>query len=483
MIWIIFFCFLGSLAGFCQTESFLKAYGNTGYDFGRDIVQDNDSGYVITGSSSSFGPDNGEAYLLKLNTAGEFSWSRNYGGEGSEWGEGLVVTNDSTYAIAGYTNSYGAGGFDFYLIRIDATGEPIWQKTFGGTNWDKAFALVQLADSGFVLVGDSYSFEGGIQRGYIVRTDKNGELLWEKTVEGPMPSFFTDVALDGDSIVICGGKGDGGVETFDGLIQKYHIDGTFGWEKTIGKEFNDFFSAIYSSGGYYSLGGTRSYTYPLDKENMWMYRTDDIGNEIIDTVYVNFSPNIDGVNDITVRDFDQDYYFVGHTKSYGYLLDGFADIFVGKMTATEIHLTANTYGEKGTDIGQAIAKTRDGGVVFLCDTEFFATGGHNILVIKLNYLWDYPGLFDFIEYDDITTSVEEIIEKELIEIYPNPFQDIIFLPEIETGYVSIFGLDGKLVTSKDVDSNQVNLSELSKGIYVLSVTVDNILYQKRIVKN
>lgn len=172
--------FIGQFCGIWANRNLLKAYGNTGYDFGRDIVQDNDSGYVITGSSSSFGPDNGEAYLLKLNTAGEFSWSRNYGGEGSEWGEGLVVTNDSTYAIAGYTNSYGAGGFDFYLIRIDATGEPIWQKTYGGTNWDKAFALVQLADSGFVLVGDSYSFEGGIRRGYIVRTDKNGELLWEK---------------------------------------------------------------------------------------------------------------------------------------------------------------------------------------------------------------------------------------------------------------------------------------------------------------
>ncbi|MFT5822080.1 MAG: hypothetical protein ACI8ZM_003336, partial [Crocinitomix sp.] len=226
----IFILCLGLTASFGQGNSFLKAYGNSGYDFGRDIKQDNDTGYVITGSSSSFA-DDGEAYLLKLDEEGEFEWSHNYGGTGSEWGESLVITMDSTYAIAGYTNSYGAGGFDFYLVRIDAAGLPIWENYYGGSNWDQAYGLVQLPDGGFIMAGESYSFHDGKRSGYMVRTDADGTMVWQLALAGA-ESFFRDIDLDGDSIVLCGGIADGGVDSYDGYVAKYNIDGSFGWDRT-----------------------------------------------------------------------------------------------------------------------------------------------------------------------------------------------------------------------------------------------------------
>ena len=480
-IGVCFFFFTLVVNG--QSQNFIKAYGNTGYDYGRDIKQDNDTGYVITGSSSSFGADNGEAYLLKIDKFGEFEWSYNYGGSDSEWGESLVVTNDSSYAITGYTNSYGAGGFDFYLVRIDKDGTPIWENYYGGSNWDRAYGLVQLPDSGFVMVGESYSFNEGLQHGYMIRTDKLGEVIWETSITEDIPSFFTDVDIDGDSLIVCGGIGDGGDETFDGFVYKCHIDGTFGWDKRIGQEYNDYFNAVYAIAGVYNFGGARGYKFPTEKENMWMYRMDDVGVEIMDTVYVNESLEKDIINDIAVRGFDQDYYFVAQSESYGYLLDGKPDAFMGKMTLSGIHLATRNYGEAGDDIGQAIDKTRDGGVVFLCDTKFFSTGGNNILVIKINNLWEYPDLFGDIGYDDITNALPDYLPSDAITVYPNPVDDYITIPEINEGLVSIYSIDGQLIMQSQIISNQIDLSSVASGSYILTVQTTAGIYKKRLIKN
>lgn len=482
-----FVVLLAILSGFSQ-ETFIKSYGNTGYDYARDIKQDNDSGYVITGSSSSFGPDNAEAYLLKLDKSGNFLWSHNYGGEGTEWGESMLTTHDSTYAIAGYTNSFGAGGFDFYLVRIGADGAPLWENYYGGSDWDQAYGLVQLPDSGFILVGDSYSFNGGVRSGYMVRTDKNGELVWEIPMLEDMPSFLTDISLDGDSIIVCGGIGDGGVETFDGLAAKYHIDGGFGWKKIIGREYNDYFNAVEAMGGFYSFGGARSYRYPTEKENMWMYRMDDVGNEIVDTVYVNFSPEFDQINDISIRD-DQDYAFIGETSSFGYAtIDGQRDIFMGKMNIFFEHIAANNYGEAGEDIGRALDRTRDLGAVYVCDTKLFSTGGNNILVIKVPESWEYPDLFDLegttlIVYDDITTGMDEYIQSGDFNVYPNPFEQHLNLPLVTDGLYSIHTIDGQCILENSPVTPQLDLGYLETGVYLLTVKTENGIFQQRIIKN
>ncbi len=474
--------FISSTSLYGQLNTFMKSYGNTGYDYGRDIKQDNDTGYVITGSSSSFGADNSEAYLLKIDKNGDFLWSHNYGGSGSDWGEGLVITNDSTYAIGGYTSSFGAGGFDFYLMRIDADGSLLWENTYGGSDWDQAFGLVQLPDSGFVLAGESYSFNDGLRSGHIVRTDKNGTLLWQTTILEPVPSFFTDISFDGDSIVVCGGIGDGGEESYDGFIYKCGLDGGFGWDRRIGSEYNDYFNAVFTISGFYSFGGARGYNFPDTDMDMWMYRLDDAGNEIFDTTYVNESVNFDQIHDIAIRGFDQDYAFVGETRSYGFMFDGKSEIFSGKMTSTLIHFAERTYGEKGDDIARSIDRTRDLGAVILADTKYYSSGGHAIIVLKLNNLWEYPEI-DILDYTDITNSISESISLAPGLVYPNPFTTTIFLPAIDKGTFSLTSLDGKVLISGTIDGQEVDLSGVSEGSYLLIIQTTEGSYQQRLIKN
>ncbi|MBK9191928.1 MAG: hypothetical protein IPM77_10670 [Crocinitomicaceae bacterium] len=229
---LLTFLFTFSVLSQGQIIEFINVYGNGGYDYGRDIQECYDSSFVVTGSSSSFTGE-ADAYLMKVDKYGDFIWSYNYGGNDSEWGQSVVITYDSCYAIGGYTNSFGAGGFDFYLIRTDNSGIPLWEKTYGGSDWDQAYDLIETPDSGFVLVGYTYSFSGS-KDGYIVRTNKDGDTLWTKLIGGTGEDFLNAIMLDGDSIVVCGGTGSFGTGGIDGIISKMDLDGSIGWTKYAG---------------------------------------------------------------------------------------------------------------------------------------------------------------------------------------------------------------------------------------------------------
>jgi len=468
-----------------QTISFINVYGNGGYDYGRDIEEVHDSGYVVTGSSSSFGTGEADAYLLKVDKYGEFLWSHNYGGADSDWGQSIVVTYDSTYAIGGYTNSFGAGGFDFYLIRTTGDGTPLWEKTYGGADWDLAYDLVEMPDSGFVLVGYSYSFSGN-KDGYIVRTDKNGDTLWTKVIGGSGEESISEVILDGDSLVICGSTTSYGNGGTDGLISKLGIDGNTGWTKYIGSAYDDYFNSIAKNANYYIAGGVRGYDFPTAKSDMWFYKLADNGNTMIyDTTFVNFSGNDDGVNDITINPLNQDALYAGYTKSWGFLIDGMDDIFLGKISVNGESITAKNYGEAGEDVLYGIDMCKDNGYVFVGDSKYYSTGGNNIIIIRLTYLWDFPDQYVDLTFNDITTSIAEPVSEGSLNIYPNPAHETIRfnLVDEQIERVRIYSMDGQLCFADESGENTINIENLSSGTYLLEVKTEEGSYTSRIIKN
>ncbi|MBK7667341.1 MAG: hypothetical protein IPJ32_08340 [Sphingobacteriaceae bacterium] len=108
-------------------------------------------------------------------------WEKSYGGFNNDIGKSIIQLADSGFVIAGYTNSFGAGGYDMLVVRTDKAGTLIWQKTFGGLDWDFANAVktTPLGDS-LIIVGSTYSFGYGKMDGYIVKTDLNGIFQWQK---------------------------------------------------------------------------------------------------------------------------------------------------------------------------------------------------------------------------------------------------------------------------------------------------------------
>ncbi|MBI3135335.1 MAG: T9SS type A sorting domain-containing protein [Bacteroidetes bacterium] len=479
--------------GFSQDIHFIKSYGNTGYDYGRDIKQTPDTGYIATGSSSSFGSANADAFLLKVDSLGNFKWSYNYGGPDSDWGTSVIVTNDSSYAIGGYTNSFGAGGFDFYLVRADENGVPLWEKTYGGSNWDKGDALVQVAaDSGFVIVGETYSYGAGGKDMYIVRTDKNGDTLWTKTYGGVNDDWATGVLIDGDSIAVCGGTESYGAGMADGILLKMDMDGNIGWVKIKGQEMEDYFTAIEKFSASYYLSGSRDYNNGIYLADFWIYRIAANGTlEQVDTSISNASHEVEIAHDLTVAQLGN-IYFAGQTKSFGYsTIDLLPDAFVGKLLTT--YFTAYDYrqnfGEAGTDIAWGIDKCYDEGTVTIGDLAYGSTGGNNMFILKLNKTANFPA--DSPDYDifsginnDITTSVVELSANLKLKIYPNPVSEYLTVEGAETVQsLQIYDISGKCVQQEYDVTNSFYVGNLPAGFYVIKLQVDGEQVSFRMIKH
>jgi hypothetical protein len=130
-------------------------------DSAYSVVQTNDGGYALVGSTSSFGAGNNDFWLVKVDGSGKMQWNKTYGGLGDDRAYSMIQTKDGGYALAGYTHSSGAGKDDFWLIKVDPLGKTQWSRTYGGNETDDAYSVVQTRDGGYALAGVSTSFGAG----------------------------------------------------------------------------------------------------------------------------------------------------------------------------------------------------------------------------------------------------------------------------------------------------------------------------------
>jgi hypothetical protein len=111
-------------------------------------------------------------------------WTRTYGGGSYDEAYSVQQTADGGYIVAGYTESFGAGWEDFYLVKTNSSGEPLWTRTYGGSGGDCAYSVQQTTDGGYVVAGFTYSFGAGNADFYLVKTNSQGDTLWTRTYGG-----------------------------------------------------------------------------------------------------------------------------------------------------------------------------------------------------------------------------------------------------------------------------------------------------------
>ncbi len=149
-----------------------KKYGTPITNEGANSVcQTNDGGYFLGGSIYYISNNSGDAYLIKTNSIGDTTWTKKYGGTINEVVSSVTQTNDGKYISTGYTTSFGAGGADLYLLRLDATGDTLWTETFGTVNDENGKWVIQTSDGGFAATGYS-GYDA-----YLVKTDSNGIVM------------------------------------------------------------------------------------------------------------------------------------------------------------------------------------------------------------------------------------------------------------------------------------------------------------------
>ncbi|MEK7368684.1 MAG: hypothetical protein AABZ62_03380 [Planctomycetota bacterium] len=170
------------------TVEWQKTYGGDRRDVALSIQQTGDGGYVAAGWTDSFGAGLGDwdSWVLKLRSDGTVEWQKTYGGDkGDEEEEALSIkqTSEGGYIVAGSTGSFGVGSSDIWVLKLRVDGSIEWQKTYGGIEWDEADSIQQTSDGGYIVAGDTGSFGPIFEESsdiWILKLRADGTVEWQK---------------------------------------------------------------------------------------------------------------------------------------------------------------------------------------------------------------------------------------------------------------------------------------------------------------
>lgn len=260
-----------SLEGTAQQGTMQKSY-RTGSNC-LSMRPTYDGGCVIVGQTVT-----DDICLVKTNNNGTIVWKKTYGGPLYEHSEAVIQTIDSGFMIAGTTTSFGAGHSDAYLIKTDAMGNVVWSKSYGSKYWESAASVCQTRDGGFIVLGTYATSAMDI---YLFKTDSIGELQWSKEFGGSgMENAYCVIETEDGGYLLAGETFSFGIAvgTMDALLIQTDSLGNFLWSKTYGETGNQSFFCVQpvKSGGYIMAGYTRR----LNLTDDYVVRVDAVGNPL-----------------------------------------------------------------------------------------------------------------------------------------------------------------------------------------------------------
>jgi hypothetical protein len=241
---------------------------------GRCVIQANDGGYLAVGWTGPGPEGTGDlVYLIKTDPNGNLIWSRTYGEGIGQKGECVEQTSDGGFIITGWTDSFGAGYRDVYLIKTDANGNMIWSKTFGGTVGDYGNYVKQTSDGGYIITGWSDSW--GICSVYLIKTDANGDSLWTRLInDSPGGAMGKGLDINNQGYIITGSCGFNGVNVY---IVQTDFSGNVLWTENYGGSQNDEGYSVKQINAQNSIICDWTYSYGAGNSDVYLIR---LGTEI-----------------------------------------------------------------------------------------------------------------------------------------------------------------------------------------------------------
>ena len=362
-----------------------KTFGGSSGDEAHSVQQTTDGGYIIAGYTESYGAGGVDAYLIKTDASGNMEWEKTFGGSSWDAAESIQQTVDGGYIMAGYTESYGADSVDAYLIKTDASGNTGWEKTFGGSSWDDAYSVQQTTDGGYIMAGATASYGAGLYDAYLVKTDASGNTEWEKTFGGSSWDYAFSVQQTTDGgYIIAGHTESYGAGGGDAYLIKTDASGNMEWEKTFGgSAYDEAYSVGQTTDGGYIMAG---YTCPYGTGpgDFYLVKTDALGNTEWEKT---FGGSSDEYAFSVQQTADDGYIITGATASYG---AGLYDVYLVKTDASGNMEWEKTIGGSRGDCGYSAQQTTDGGYIIAGDTTSYGAGGGDIYLVKVSPLTNTP---------------------------------------------------------------------------------------------
>ena len=355
-----------------------RTFGGSGDDRSYSVQQTSEGGFIIAGSTLSYGSGESDVYLVKTDSSGYEEWSSTFGG--SDWDEGHSVqqSSDGGFIIAGHTISYGAGGYDVYIVKTDSSGDEVWSRTFGGSGWDGGYSVEQTSDGGFIIAGKTKSYGRGGSDVYIVKTDSSGNEVWSRTFGGSSDDGGQSVQQTSDGgFIIAGWTDSYGRGGSDVYIVKTDSSGNEVWSRTFGGSSDDGGQSVQqtSDGGFIIAGWTDSYG--AGGSDVYLVKTDSSGYEVWSNTFGGSST--DGGYSVQQTS-DGGFFIAGQTKSYG---AGGSDVYIVKTDSSGEEEWSGVFGGSGSDFGYSVQQTSDGGFIISGVTESYGAGYYDVYLMKV----------------------------------------------------------------------------------------------------
>ena len=533
---ILFWCFSPLKA---QDILWEKSYGGKHAEFLYDAIPTPDYGFLLAGSSISNKNGNKsenckgdlDYWVWKMNEKGEPEWQKSYGGTGVDLLQSVKLTYDGGFILAGTSSSNRGkdkkadtkGQEDFWIIKLNAKGAELWQRTIGGSGQEKLLSISQTKDGGYILGGTSSSNKSeldkeGLEDKYgkkedsrgsldywVVKLDNRGEIKWQKTLGGKYVDELKSIEQTKDRGYILGGysnspiSGDKLQDNFglnDFWIVKLDEDGNEQWQLTLGGNKDDnLFALSQTKDDGYIVGGNSNSESTNSKNqsnengtDFWLLKLDKIGiiewqetynygeNDVLSSIV----ENSDGT--YLIGGYAQSELKGGGQKALEQSLkserEGINDYIALKIKATGEEIWTKTVGSKGDEVMRKLFETRDGGYILAGTSKGQISrdkntniGGSDFWIVKLK------------------DKEKKDKEKQKIEAIPNPvisYTNVIVTYEYKKGTATMYDLSGRYIQSVSLTGERtipMDLSNLPQGIYLIDIKTDVSKDAVKVIKN
>lgn len=441
-----------------------KTIGGNDEDVLNDMQKTTDGGYILAGNSrSGISSDKSEPsqgshdyWVVKIDASGNKLWDKTYGSNGLDMLYAVQQTSDGGYIFGGYSpgnisgdkTQASRGGDDYWIVKVDAFGSKQWDKTFGGSSNETLTSLIQTSDGGYLLGGYSYSGASGdksqVSKGssdfWIIKLNANGAKVWDKSFGGSNTETWVDLLETSTGEFLVGGtsmSGIGGDKTqanqgnYDYWLIKLNPQGGKIWDKTYGGNGWDEMTTIYQApNGDYIIGGLSESGNSGDKsqisnggKDFWLLRLNSLGNKIWDA----------------------------------------------------------SFGAALNDIPFSMQPTSDGGYIIAGESDSGISGDKSQGSMGMSDFW-------LLKLGPDLLGIEDEL-NDYLRLYPNPTSGIVKLElkQKEATQVSIYNSLGKVIFTrnlfKTVGENllYLDLSKEPKGIYTIQIVSENQVNSKKLV--
>jgi hypothetical protein len=368
------------------SAGWVKAYGADRDDQVASSLVTSDMGLLVCGHTESYGEGSLDILMVKMDLGGRIQWARTYGGTEYDQPIAAKELRDGGFIIVGRTNSFGAGEFDGWILKLESTGTIVWQKAYGSADDEMFFDVVETADDGLLVVGETQTLFPDLQRdGLIVKVDSTGAVMWQKTYGSEGTEEITTVAETGDGgSIVTGYTTSFGAVAADIWVLRLTSNGTIIWEKTYGASESQRGTSLLATDDGGALVAGWTYFYDQGSYDPLIIKLDSLGEVEWQRTYggdaEDFLPSASMVAD--------GYLMAGYTSSFG---QGEHDGWVLKLDDGGAVEWEKTYGGPFWDGANSVHGAPDGGIILVGETESFGQEAFDIWVVKADASGEVSG--------------------------------------------------------------------------------------------